>query len=177
MGKNLHDFCRLESCLTKPLALVASTNHVNLVGVVCVAFKSPKTAEKSKEPWAWEAIGAIFSLMKEWAAKSKTGTVNSILVLRRGLQSTSDDAGLFAGDVGLFEDVQMKTSCRNLKTLRGQVIKWQLEFSACHGKLKCMGKSSSESLTSAGAEWGVVSGDVILQLGQIGPWKCQKTTA
>lgn len=60
---------------------------------------------------------------------------------------------IFAGDIGLFEVAQMATtSGRNLIALRGQMIKWELRFSACHGKLKCRGKSNSQSLTSTEAK-------------------------
>ena len=63
---------------------------------------------------------------------------------------TLDD--VFADDIGLFEAVQMKTSCRNLIALRGRMMKWELRFSVCHGKLKRRRKSNSKSLTSTEAE-------------------------
>lgn len=64
-----------------------------------------------------------------------------MLVLGGGLLNnpTALD-GVFAGDGGLFEVVQMKTSCGNLIVLRGWMIKWGLRFSICHGKLKHRGK-------------------------------------
>lgn len=70
--------------------------------------------------------------------------VNRTLVLGRGLLSKLDDmGGIFVDDIGLFEAVQMQTSCKNLVAPRGWMMKRELRFRA----------EGEKQLSNAGKYW------------------------
>lgn len=137
LGKSPRGFCRLRSCLAKSRELFTSTNEdVNPAVLLMWPFKGPYQM-------LWRKVSCHgHEMVKDKSGLSLTEGQATKRFARevdcwqdpsagRGTANKSGDTDdIFVGDIGLFEVVQTKTSCRNLVALRSWMMKQQVRFKA-----------------------------------------------